>query len=148
MFVTPFRAEHVYDLEAIQTVQTPDFVLGTEWEPEAMVELERKGMGYTLIDGKDAVCCAGIFTVWPQRAHAWMLAVSGWGDRVDLKWGLKFTRNLLSTYPAKRIEATVLADWAPGHVLVRHLGFKLEAERLRCYDPEGRDFSLYARIRA
>ncbi len=147
MFITPFRAEHVFDLEKIQARQIPDFVLGTEWEPDAMMELERKGMGYTLFDGKDAVVCAGVFSVWPQRAHAWMLAVAGWGDRVDLKMALKFAKEILASYPARRIESTVLVDWAPGHVLMRHLGFKLEAKRLRCYDPEGRDFSLYARIR-
>lgn len=148
MFVVPFRAEHVFDLEEIQVVQTPDFVLGTEWEPTAMMELEQKGMGYTLFDGAAAVVCAGVFSIWPQRAHAWMLAVSGWGSRVDLREGLRLAKSILESYPARRIETTVLADWAPGHVLVRHLGFELEAERLRCYDPEGRDFSLYARIRA
>lgn len=148
MFLIPFRAEHLLDLEEIQSVQIPDFTLGTEFQPERMVELEKKGMAYTMVD-EDAqpILCAGVFSIWPQRAQAWMLGIINWHKRADMKQSLRFARKILAAYPARRIEATVLTDWAPGHTLVRHLGFKMEAERLRCYDPEGRDFSLYARIR-
>ncbi len=128
-------------------MQVPDFQLGTEWQPERMLELEQKGMGYTMVHNGQPILCAGVFSIWPQRGHAWMLGVIDWSKRVDLRQGLKFARSVLSTYPVRRIECTVLADWEPGHTLVRHLGFRMEAKRLRCYDPEGRDFSLYARIR-
>ena len=148
MFLIPFRAEHLIDLEEIQSVQIPDFALGTEFNPERMVDLEKKGMAYTMIgENERPILCAGVFSIWPQRAHAWMLGIIDWHKNADLREGLKFARKILAAYPSKRIEATVLTDWEPGHTLVRHLGFTMEARRLRCYDPEGRDFSLYARIR-
>lgn len=88
---------------------------------------------------------AGVIPKWSGTLSAWALFSPACGPYMLPI--VRFVRHVFDTLPQKRIEAAVLYDFANGHKLARQLGFKLEAVRMRCYDPAGRDCSLYARIR-
>ncbi len=149
-----FNTDHVLDLaDNVQLAQLGDLnLVFNNGSLATFVEMERErtGMHYTVMSSAGEVLgCGGIFSIWPQRAQAWTMASENWGARVeDMKRLIKFVTGLLDTYPAQRIEATVLVEYEPGHRWLRCLGFEMEAERMRNYDPQGRDFALYARLRS
>ena len=47
----------------------------------------------------------------------------------------------------KRLEVSVFVEFKAAHRWARLLGFEVEAPLARCYDPSGRDYVLYVRIR-
>jgi RimJ/RimL family protein N-acetyltransferase len=60
----------------------------------------------------------------------------------------RYVGRVLACYPARRIEATVLAEFAAGCRWLERLGFEREDRNgLRGYDTTGRTFALYARIK-
>lgn len=151
MQIVPFSADHIIDLmETIQPAQAQDLeAMLSNDSLDAFVQLERGvGMSYTMLgDDGSVIASGGVFTIWPQRAQAWAMVSSDFARKGDLRRAVRFVRSILDTYPAVRIEATVLCEFDEGHHFARVLGFEMEAERLRRYDPAGRDFALYARIR-
>jgi len=150
MQVRKFSADHVLDLRDVQAVQLAEMTMHlSDSSLEAFVALERQvGMNYSIFsDQGELVACGGIFTIWPQRAQAWALATQDWAERVRIRELLTFTRSIVKAYPARRVEATVLRDFKPGCNWLRALGFEMEAACLKCYDPVGRDFALYAKVR-
>lgn len=89
--------------------------------------------------------CTGVNVYWPNRGEAW--AVFHPHCRKNFIALHHAVKRHLETVPLRRIEAGVDVDFAPGHRWMRALGFELEAPRLRAFLPDGRDASLYSKIR-
>lgn len=113
--------------------------------PEHMAELEMSDWSYTgRVNGR-VVVCTGVAEYAPHRGEGWAIL-----DRDCKKEFLtihRVVRRFLMACPLKRIEATIDLDFPQGHRWVRMLGFKLEAERMKGYRPNGDDAALYALVR-
>lgn len=102
------------------------------------------GVSYSGWVNHRCVGAAGLFPIW-RKAVAWAILSNACAPHMRA-----ITRKALKVIPAQgfeRIEAMVLCDFAPGHRWARMLGFVMEAERMRRYDPDGRDMALYAWVR-
>lgn len=94
------------------------------------------------------VLAGGVATVWPGRGLGWAIIRPGTSRR-RVAFAARYARarlgKLLRVDRFHRIEASVIVDYAAGHVLVRGLGFEREFTARR-YGPDGRDHVLYARL--
>lgn len=113
--------------------------------PSILDALENSGEAYTALEGEEVLACAGVIVVSPGRAIAWSYLSQDVGRRmVGVIRGIK---RFLDLSNIRRIEMDVDCDFPQAHRMARMLGFEMEAERRRCFSPDGRDFALYARIR-
>lgn len=104
-----------------------------------------KSNSFTGIKDGKPVICGGAIDVWPGRKIVWALLDSECGKYfVEVHRAVK---RFFDTLDYSRIEAVVDREFLPGHRWVRSLGFDLEAPRMVAYLPNGRDASLYARVK-
>jgi RimJ/RimL family protein N-acetyltransferase len=91
------------------------------------------------------VGCAGLMLPWPGLGEAWAIltplgrAHGGVVHRAVLR-GL---RGLIRTHGIRRLQADVIADFAPGCAWMTHLGFHREG-LMPAYGPGGETFVRYA----
>lgn len=90
--------------------------------------------------------CAGVQEYWRNRGEAW--AVLDPLCRRDFLAIHNVVKRFFDICPITRIEAAVDVDFKPGHRWVKLLGFDLDAKVLKNYLPDGKDVSLYSRVRA
>jgi RimJ/RimL family protein N-acetyltransferase len=135
-----FKAEHVRDLIPTSAVNA----LCGHLRDDQLAALEKSEHSFTgLVDGK-VIGCAGVIRYWEGRGEAWAIFDPAIGRRLYLEIR-NIASRLFEVLPYRRIEAVVLADFAPGHRFVESLGFKKEAVCLKGYFPGGQDAVLYAR---
>lgn len=138
--VVPFKAAH---LAAIELQATQAHL--SNWVTQAQgVALEEQNSYTALYDGVP-IGAAGIIHQWTGRSLAWAF-ISNTGPQMFLPFH-RAVKHFLDGCYVQRIEMTVDCDFPAAHRWARMLGFKMEAERMRHYSPDGRDCSLYARIR-
>lgn len=138
--VERLKAEHFDELvEQKATSHLRAFV--TKEHVEAMVESPHS---YTAKSDGQVLACGGVKEYWPGRGEAWVVLSGSAGK--ELVAIHKATEALLASCGIKRIEATVDRNFQQGHRWVKLLGFKLEANRMVAYFPNGNDGSLYARV--
>jgi len=111
-----------------------------------MEDLEKKRNAYTCMteDGRILIV-AGVTEYWKGRGEAW--ALFDRESKKDLLLIHRAVRRFLEICPVRRIEATVDVDSETQHRWIKSLGFEMEAPRLRKFTSEGKDASLYVRIR-
>lgn len=151
MQVEPFQADDLVEMmECINDHQVVEIAEAINSNMEMFVQLEHGGLGmsYT-VRGDDGSlwACGGVFTIWPGRAAGWAFVADmelALSEKLSL---VRFARRVLGIYPAARIEATVLCSNYRNLKTALALGFKVEAERMRKYDANGRDFALLALVR-
>lgn len=89
---------------------------------------------------------AGLTEFHRGRALAWAL-LSSEGTRHMLPI-VRRMRRMVDTYPVKRVEMVVLADFVQGHRLAQLLGFKCETpEPMEGYFPDGSAGVQYAKVK-
>lgn len=97
----------------------------------------------------DADRCLGCIGVAPMTlgsGHAWAILSEAAGPHMLAI--TRYARDLLDIVPYRRVQTTALCGFQPANRwLVRFLGFSVEAFVMRCYDIDGRDHALYARVR-
>jgi len=141
MQVVPYKAEHMDQLDMQEAQQ----YLAVYLDARLRKSLEGD-FSFTLLDGDEVLCCAGIVEQWQNRGMVWAYIANGIGPG-------RFTvlhqhaKRLLDIAPFDRIEAAVDDGFEEGHRWVRALGFTLEAPLMRRYRPDGGDSALYARVR-
>ena len=138
----PFRARHLLKMAA-QPHQAAALARLTEADLRGL----ESPLAATLLDalGDPLVCC-GAVEHWQDRAYVWTFLsdkITPRNFRSVHAWGRLF----LAELPFRRIEASVDVDFDAGHRWVLSFGFKLEAPRMQCFDPAGRDHSLYALVK-
>ena len=141
MEVVPYRAEHMDRLDVQEAQQYLSVYLG----PVLRKALEG-AFSYTVLDGDEVLCCAGLVKQWTNRGLVWAYISNNIGPKrfsvLD-----RHVRRFLDVAPFDRIEATVDVRFEQGHRWVKSLGFTLEAPMMHRYRPDGGDSSLYARVR-
>lgn len=114
--------------------------------PEEMKAVCQQPFAYAFIDDQGKIIgAAGAVELWSNRSELWAML-----DRESGKHMVSIHRTvvkILKILPFRRLEATVDKDFEQGHRWVKLLGFTMEAETLRAYNPDGRDSSLYALIK-
>jgi RimJ/RimL family protein N-acetyltransferase len=107
--------------------------------------LENEHAATLMLDGRP-IACAGVFPIWEGRAYLWCWLGCNATAKTFLELH-RFAKRFLDGLPFRRVEAAVECDFAAGHRWVKALGFELEAPRMRCFEIDGRDSALYARVR-
>lgn len=137
--VIPYQPQHLFDID----LQGPQKLLGEWITPDQAKNLVGK-YSFTGLHEGSPIVCAGVVELWHGRFLTWAY--------LDRRAGCCFmqihgaVRSFLNTFKGERIEAAVDCDFQNGHRWVRALDFKLEAERMAKFLPNGKDCSLYARI--
>lgn len=139
MKIVPFKAWHLDEIE----LQGPQMYLRGWLTEDQKQRLEHYPSYTALLDGKP-VAMAGVIETWPGRALAWAY-LSEMGPRQFVLVHRSVSRFLEACY-TKRVEMTVDCDFPQAHRWAKMLGFKMEAERMVAYTPNGQDCALYARI--
>lgn len=140
MIIVPYKAEHLDKLD----LQEGQQYLAVYLKPDLRKLLEGE-YSFTGFDGDKVVGCAGLLPQWENRGIVWAYLASDSGRHFPAIH--KAVKRFLDAAPFNRIEATVDAEFEPGHRWVKMLGFKLEAPLMRKYRPNDGDSALYARVR-
>lgn len=140
MEIVPFRPEHLQTI----ILQDAQSWMGPMLKPGYGEALVQGGPCFTAIADGQVLACSGVIRMWDNRDQAWALISSQAGPHfIGIYRGM---RRFLDMHDARRVEATVDADFLEGHRLMRMLGFQHEG-LMRAYLMDGRDCDLYARIR-
>lgn len=139
--IVKFQAAHLAAIE-VQGIQA--FV--AEDVSDDQGKLMEAGVSYTAMCDNRPVAAAGLMDVWKGRGVVWACL-----SEVGPKAFFVIHRAVVKALDAsrlQRIEMLVDCNHDAGHRWAMMLGFKMEAVRMRNYSPDGRDFSLYARVTA
>lgn len=141
MEVVVFRPEH-FDMLNEQDVTQ---VLREYTSPDHAEKLAGCKYAFTGVEEGRVLICAGLVEYWKDRAVAWAVVDTNCKPHF---WKIhKAVKRFLEVAPYRRIEAEVDVDFEAGHRWAEMLGFTLEAPLMRAYHPNGRDCSLYAKVR-
>lgn len=138
--VIEFKAEHL-DLIALQESQQ---YLRAHMEPGMGVYLESLQAFTGIADGV-VVACAGVLPYWEGRGLAWAYLGETAGRHMASVH--RAVKRYLEVAPFNRIEAAVDVEFEEGHRWIQMLGFKLEAQHMAKFRPDGGAASLYARVK-
>jgi hypothetical protein len=136
-----FQPEHWNEIKPQQGITVP-------LEPSrAHLELlASQPIARTLRTDGRVVAFLGFFEYWPGRGECWAV--------IDEHSGPVFVgvhrvahRLLHQDCRVRRVEAIVECSFLAGHRWARILGFTQEAARMRHYYENGKDCSLYARVK-
>lgn len=140
MKLVAFEVEHLELLEK-QRGKPYSFL-----NSDQRIFLASNGLSYSVISKSGRILmCAGIQKHWEHRGEGWAM--------FDLELKKEFigvhriVKRFLDVTPFRRVEATVEANFEPGHRWAKLLGFEMEAPRLKNYFVNGADAVLYVRIR-
>lgn len=136
----PFKREHLESL----IDQTP--YLKPMLTEVILSSLEKSSAAGSIVNSDDQVLvCGGVTEYWPNRGEAWAF-VSPAAKKHFLSVH-KIVKDFLKICPIRRIEASVEIGFKSGHKWVQALGFELDAPLLKAFLPDGKDVSLYSRVR-
>jgi hypothetical protein len=109
---------------------------------DELAQMERFN-SWTGVMGGEILVCAGTIPFWPGRCHAWAYMTPKTGPH--MRWITNEVKKNLAQIKG-RIEMSVHCEFPAGHRWARLLGFKIEAERMEGYGPDGAAHALYARV--
>lgn len=142
-YVEPLEERH-FDSFVLQDEQS-HFMEAFEDPKAYMAMLATYGDAFAVVCRGKTVCIAGLFKVWEGRSILWSLISKEAGP--DMWYIIQCAKRLMDNFGEKRIEATVDCNFKNGHRFIKILGFKCEAERMIGFEPDGRDCSLYAKVK-
>jgi hypothetical protein len=138
--LAPFRVEHWRRIK-LQPEQENMLGFLSDYEVQQLETTD----AFTAFAEDRIIAIAGVVPLSPRRGHAWALMSSEAGRHM-----LPITRAINRfwniNYDYHRVEMAVKCSFEEGHRWARILGFELEAPLMKRYDPQGEDYSLYARI--
>lgn len=101
---------------------------------------------YTFWDSEGkALSCFGIVDLQGGRGEMWSVMHESCGSA--FVGVCRAGKALLDAAPFQRVEAVVDCDFEESHRLVKLLGFELETPVMRSYRENGKDCSMYVRIK-
>jgi len=140
MDVVPFMASHLEQME-LQGAQA--YLSGWVSKKQGLA-LEKQRSFTGIVEGLP-IAVGGIINQWPGRGLAWaFLSDVGPKNFISIH---RAASEFFNTSDLRRIEMTVDCEFYEAHRWAKMLGFSMEAERMAAYGPDGRDCSLYARVR-
>lgn len=140
MIVLPFRACHIASLKSYgsQAIFAP-YIRAKTYGIEAF------GPAFSGAVNGEIIGAAGLIMCHEQRAIAWALLADE--ARRHFRHVHRAVKTFLEESGIGRIEAYVDCDSGKARRWVEHLGFDMEVKRLPRYLPDGRDASLWVRLR-
>jgi hypothetical protein len=142
MKIVPFEAKHLLDVD----LQDSQAYLSKWITMEQAKAIEATEWAFTGVNEDGSLMgCAGLISMWQGRAMAWAYISKSAEGRNFIKVHKAVSRFFEACY-IKRIEITVDCDFEQGHRWAEMLGFKMEAECMKSYRPDGGDCALYARV--
>jgi len=136
-----FKSEHVRNL-----LNEPEVEHLRPYYSEATFRnLER--LPFTMSIAQDGVVVAsgGVSPYYSGRGIAWVFFHHS--CRRNFRPVFRLVKQWLDDVPVRRIEAAVRIVDSQAHRWVRLLGFELEAPVARCFEVNGDDCALYARVK-
>lgn len=132
----------------IQPSQQAEQRIYETWDQSNWEHVVEQGLAISAFRDETLLGVGGLVPIWRGRAAAWaVLASSVTGP--DLLFGHRIALELMDAWQREygfvRVEAHVKDTFVNGHRWARLLGFQTEG-LMRCYDPFGDDYRLYARI--
>ena len=141
MYMVPLKGEHAQQIKLTEheAPHTARFSLAE------LKQLEGPHAVTVMLDGVP-ILLMGAWQLWENRAFIYSFYSQ---DATAERFGelLTYVRAFLDGLPFRRLEMAIDVDFLPGHQWVRSLGFEREAERMRFFHADGRDCSLYSRIK-
>lgn len=138
--VKKFEASHVNQLIKKGLVHLEPLL-----DDRHLQNLESSAFCYSIFDNGEILASGGVMLYWPGRGEAWAFVAKDASNRALSI--VKIAREALDVTSIARIEATVGCNFIQGHKLLIALGFNIECHRMRKYYADGRDASLYARVK-
>lgn len=141
MEIVPFKAEHLAGMR-LQSGQA----WAAEHIEEAGIRTLEGPHAFTALEDGRPIACAGVAEMEKGRWLAW----SYLSDQVNARNFLKVhnaVRGFIHEHEARRIEMVVDYEFEQGHKWARMLGFSVDAPRMRKYNVDGSDASLYALVK-
>lgn len=141
--VVKFKKEHMTEL----LKEPHNKLLAPLLTEEYCAAIEFAGNAITIFrkDDKHVLGCGGIALYWPGRGEGW--AVFTEHCKREFVPIFRQVKRIVETFPCTRIEAAIDVNFKTGHRWIKLLGFKLDAERLEGYLPDGGAVSLYSRVK-
>lgn len=139
--VVKYKAEHSKRIaglkryDAFRDIFTDEFFVKLEENPSVST---------ILVDG-EAILFGGATEFRPGRAEVWAFTHPDCSKHFLAVH--RIVKSYLSMLPIRRLEAAVECSFEKGRRWVAALGFKLEAERMEAFLPDGKDCALYARVK-
>lgn len=138
--VEPFKASHVAEM-AVQDAQRADW----QGVTADMLRAFEQTDAWTVRADGEVVLVGGLVELWAGRATLWSYVAAGAGPHmVRLTKGVQ---RFIAGSTHRRIEMYVDVGFAAAHRWARALGFRLEAEHMASFFPDGRNAALYGRTR-
>lgn len=137
--IVPFKAEHFWALE-VQDAQASERLYA---KPEYLEALEYQ-YSFTVLDDNEPLACLGCAHLFNNRGAVWAYISKNAGRHFRVIH--KLAQRIIEDVPYTRLETEVDYNFEQGHRWMKLLGFKVEAERMRCARPDGADATLYSRV--
>lgn len=100
---------------------------------------------YSIMDGEEVLCCAGVVKMNEGRGVAWAYLADELNTRMVIV--TRIVKRYLNGAPFHRIEMHVDCDFAEAHRWAKMLGFEKECDRMKAFTPDKRDCALYAMVK-
>jgi hypothetical protein len=140
MIVVPFRAEHLFLMEAQDAQQ--DEVANVPLEYAKQME---SIASFTAMQDGEVLGCAGVFPFHDNRALCWTYISKNAGKHfVQIHRRVKA---FLDAVEYNRLEMDVAFEFQEGHRWAKLLGFEVETPCMKKYFVHGGDATRYVRIR-
>lgn len=115
------------------------------WTEEQKERIASGKYNFAVVKDGEVLLVGGVTEYWTNRGEVW--AVLNQNCKKNFLAMHNAVKRYLDVIPIRRIEASVLCEFEAGHRWVRTLGFTKEADKLRAYRLDGKDVSLYAKVR-
>ena len=141
--VRAFKAEDLVnmDYQGKQEMELGSLIGGGE---ALYRQLEGVHSGTYVSDAGRPIVCAGLVPVARGRYEAWAVFEEDIG--LFMPGIVREMKKWLASYRGCRVQASVQADFAEAHRLMRILGFDLEAPLMVDYFGRGLHAALYAKV--
>lgn len=103
---------------------------------------------FTILDSENRVLTLfGVSAYWENRGEVWCIFNRRVRNYAIFTEVTNLVREKLNSLPIRRLEAGVRYRHNRGHRWAFLLGFKVEAERLKAFFPDGSDATLFVKIK-
>lgn len=141
--VTKYKAEHlIYILktglleECIRPLLSEELAKGME-KVEGTV---------TVLEDEKPILIGGYRLYYPGRAEGWLII--GKPKPTSYPKMVRVIKRYMDINPVRRLEMTVSHEFSHGERWAKLLGFTLECPLLKAFTPDGKNASLYVRVRS
>lgn len=108
--------------------------------------LERSEYAHFITVNQKPILFGGVTPRWVNRCEAY--AFVDYEECYKHRFAVqRMCKKYLGALPFNRIEATTERGFLRGYRWLEALGFSLEAECMKSYYPDGKDHSLFARVK-